>query len=251
MDILFCNSVYCCFLQEKITCWQKLILTGNGGPKDRTIVELSKYIIADIIYNQITIKQSIMKKTIFYLSILLLVAFFMQACTSNNMPIAGKNKSLKADFKDIKTYAWISAIDNIPTEKVLIGPNGIFIFNNESGRKMIKDAIEYELSAKGYQMVETNPDMLLSFTVLEQPASLRTTHGYVTVESGEKVRTQDNVSYTDVKPGTLIIDITKNNVNIWQGFVSGILKADEMNNQSKVRNAVSTVFKEFNYSNNK
>lgn len=189
-----------------------------------------------------------MKKQIFYLS-LLIVAFFMQACSSSKMPVVGENKSLEADFKEIKTYAWTTDIDNIPTDKVLIGPNGVFIFNNESGRKMIKEAIKYELDAKGYQMTETNPDMLLSFIVFEQPGSLRTTNGYVTVLSGEKVRTDDNVSYTDVKPGTLLISIMKVDKLIWQGFVSGILKAEEINDQSKVRNAVSKVFKQFNYNN--
>jgi hypothetical protein len=177
-------------------------------------------------------------------------SFLMQACSSSKNPVDGKNKSLNADFKGIKTYSWRSDIDNIPTDKVLIGTNGIFIFNNESGRKMIKDAVQYELSAKGYRMVETNPDIFLSFIVLEQPASLRTTQGYVTVWSGE-VRTEDNVSYTDIKPGTLIINITKNDKQIWQGFVSGILKAEEMNDQSKVRNAVSIIFEQFSYNNNK
>jgi len=193
-----------------------------------------------------------MKKVIYYLSVLLTLGFFMQACSSSKIPIAGNNKSLNADFKEIKTYAWTSDIDNIPTNKVLIGPNGVFIYNNKSGRNMIKESIQYELSAKGYQMSETNSDMLLSFIVLEQPGSLRTTEGYVTLLSGEKVRTEDNISYTDVKAGTLIINMVKTEMNqqIWQGFVSGILKADEMNDQSKVRNAVSTIFEQFNYNNN-
>lgn len=202
--------------------------------------------------NNQTIYTKIMKKVIYYLSVLLTLGFFMQACSSSKIPIAGNNKSLNADFKEIKTYAWTSDIDNIPTNKVLIGPNGVFIYNNKSGRNMIKESIQYELSAKGYQMSETNSDMLLSFIVLEQPASLRTTEGYVTLLSGEKVRTEDNISYTDVKAGTLIINMVKTEMNqqIWQGFVSGILKADEMNDQSKVRNAVSTIFEQFNYNNN-
>ncbi len=200
--------------------------------------------------NQRRIKKLIMKNVIYFFSVLLMFSFLMQACSSSKNPVDGKNKSINADFKGIKTYSWRSDIDNIPTDKVLIGTNGIFIFNNESGRKMIKDAVQYELSAKGYRMVETNPDILLSFIVLEQPASLRTTQGYVTVWSGE-VRTEDNVSYTDIKPGTLIINITKNDKQIWQGFVSGILKAEEMNDQSKVRNAVSIIFEQFSYNNNK
>ena len=216
------------------------------------MAKLTKYLVSYIINNQ-KFKHLIMKSAISYFSVSLIVAFFMQACTSSKMPISGKNRSLNTDFEEIKTYAWTSDIDNIPTDIVLIGLNGIFVFNNQSGRKMIKESIQYELSAKGYQVVQTNPDMLLSFVVLEQPASLRTTQGYVTLSSGEEIRTEGDVSYTDVKPGTLIINIIKadENKQIWQGFVSGILKADEMNNEMKVRNAVSTVFKQFNYNNNK
>jgi hypothetical protein len=77
------------------------------------------------------------------------------------------------------------------------------------------------------------------------------TGGYVTLQSGEEVRTEDSISYTDVKPGTLLINMIKTDMNMWQGFVSGILKAEEMNDQSKVRNAVSTVFNQFSYNNNK
>lgn len=97
-----------------------------------------------------------------------------------------------------------------------------------------------------------NADMIVSFSVLEQPGSLRTTNGYVTVSSGEKVRTEDNVSYTDVKPGTLLINLidNKQDKQIWQGFASGILQPDHMRDESKVRQAVSSVFSQFKYNNN-
>jgi hypothetical protein len=80
---------------------------------------------------------------------------------------------------------------------------------------------------------------------------LRTTNGYVTVASGEKVRTEDNVTYTDVKPGTLIINFVnaKTGKLIWQGFASGILQPDQVNDETKVREAVSTVFNQFKYNN--
>lgn len=69
---------------------------------------------------------------------------------------------------------------------------------------MIKDAIQYEVDSRGYKKVDgNNADMQVSFLVLEQPGRLRTTNGYVNLLSGEKVRTEDNVSYTGVKPGTL------------------------------------------------
>lgn len=192
-----------------------------------------------------------MKKLLIMIAGLFIFTVFQQGCKATKTPVVGKNSDLSADFKNIKTYNWTTDIDNIPKDAVFIAPNGVYIFNNESGRKMIKDAIQYELDAKGYTMDRNNPDMLISFLVLEQPGNLRDVNGYVTVASGEKVRTEDNVSSVDVKPGTLIINFTdaKSGKAIWQGFASGILQADQMADQSKVREAVSSVFSEFKHNN--
>lgn len=192
-----------------------------------------------------------MKKA-FFLMAGLITLVVMQSCTGSKTPVTGKNADINADFANLKTYSWTTDIDNIPKDQIFIGLNGVYVFNNESGRKMIKDAIKYQLDARGYKMSSSNPDMLISFLVLEQPGSLRTTNGYVTVAGGEKVRTEDNISYTDVKPGTLIVNITdvKSGKMIWQGFASGILQADQMRDQAKVRQAVSSVFRQFNHSNN-
>ena len=183
-----------------------------------------------------------------------LLAFMVlhQGCTaSKKSTVAGKNADITADFKNIKTYNWTADIDNIPKDAIFIGPNNVLIFNNESTRQKIKDAIRYELDSRGYTAVPGTPDMLISFSVLEQPGKLRTTNGYVTLSSGEKVRTEDNVTYTDVKAGTLIINLTdaKSGRLIWQGFASGILQADQVNDVAKVRQAVSTVFNQFKYNN--
>ncbi len=193
-----------------------------------------------------------MKKIFLIMPGVLIFSMMLFSCTSAKAPVVGKNADVSADFKSIKSYSWSRAIDNIPNDQLFIGPNGVLIFNNESGRKMIKDAIQYELDSRGYKMNGGEGDVLVSFLVLEQPRSLRTTNGYVTVASGEKVRTEDNVSYADVKPGTLIINFidAKTNRQIWQGFASGILQADQMRDESKVRQAVSSIFSEFKYNNN-
>lgn len=194
-----------------------------------------------------------MKKIFLIMPGVLIFSMMLLACTSAKAPAVGKNADISADFKDINSYSWSRAIDNIPNDQLFVGPNGVLIFNNESGRKMIKDAIQYELDLRGYKMNSgEGGDMIVSFLVLEQPATLRTTNGYVTVSSGEKVRTEDNVSYTDVKPGTLIVNLidAKTSKQIWQGFASGILQADEMRDESKVRLAVSKIFSEFKYNNN-
>ncbi|WP_018617111.1 DUF4136 domain-containing protein [Segetibacter koreensis] len=193
-----------------------------------------------------------MKKIIFSIVPFLFFLLFQTGCTSKMTPTVAKNADLSTNYKNIKTYSWTSDIDNIPNDQLFIGMNGIYIFNNESARKMIKDAIQYELDSRGYKKVKgDNGDMKVSFSVLEREGRLKTTNGYVTLSSGEKVRTDDNVSYTDVKPGTLIINLidSKQKVQIWQGFASGILQPDNLRDQSKVRQAVSSIFSKFQHNN--
>lgn len=191
-------------------------------------------------------------KSLLLMPALLIIMVLQQGCTASKKTIvAGKNSDLSENFKKIKTYSWTSDIDKIPKDAIFLGPNGVYIFNNESGRKMIKEAVKYEMDSRGYTMNTSNPDILISFSVLEQPGTLQSADGYVTVASGEKVRTKDDISQVKVQPGTLIINFidAKSNKAVWQGFASGILRADEMHDQAKVREAVSSVFNQFKYNN--
>ena len=191
-------------------------------------------------------------KKLLLVSGLMIFMVLQQSCGSSKKAIvSGKNDDLSANFRNIKTYSWTTGIDNIPKDAVFIGTNGVYVFNNASARKMIKDTVKYQLDAKGYKMDRNNPDVLVSLSVLEQPGELQTVNGYVTLSTGEKVRTKDNISYTEVKPGTLIVNLinAKTQSVIWQGFVSGILQADDLADQVKVRQAVSTVFSQFKLNN--
>jgi len=93
--------------------------------------------------------------------------------------------------------------------------------------------------------------MLVSFAILEQGGRLRSTNGYVTTSSGEKVRTDEDVSWINVKPGTLIVNLVdaRKNKQIWQGYASGILQANQMNDQTKIREAVSRIFSQLKHNN--
>lgn len=171
-------------------------------------------------------------------------------CGTANTETIGKNVDPDANLSNVTTYAWISDIDKIPESRVFVSPTGVYVFNNESARNKIKDAINYELDARGYDKNDSDAGMLVSFYVLEQSDSLRTTNGYVEV-GGERVLTEDNVSYTPVDAGTLIINIINNKSDklVWQGFASGILHEEDLNNQSKIREAVHSIFSEFEYNN--
>ena len=170
--------------------------------------------------------------------------------TTNAQVEVGADKSFTATISDYKTYAWSNQIDQIPNDAVFVGPNGVLVFNNESTRKKIKDAIQYQLEAKGYKMQNSNPDMIVLFRMLEQPTSLTTYNGYKMYNNGiDSTRTSANVEQTKVNAGTLIINLVDANSGkiAWQAYASGILKPDMVNDEAKIRQAVSSMFDQFKY----
>lgn len=181
--------------------------------------------------------------------IVLFLSAFIGLGTVNAQTV-GSDIKLGEPIKKFKTYAWSTEINNIPSDKVFVGPNGIFVFNNESTKSKIKNSIKYELSAKGFTMSPTNPDMYVNFIVFEQEGKLRTYNGYQTVSGGlDSVRTEDNVEMVSVKPGTLFITILGGNNEgvVWQGYASGILSSESVKDDAKVKAAVAAIFNEFDY----
>ncbi len=185
-----------------------------------------------------------MKKTFVFLACCVLYV------ASQAQVQVGADKNFTKSLDDYKTYAWSTSIDQIPSDQIFIAPNGVYVFNNESVRSKIKDAIEYELSAKGYHKVQNNPDILVLFTITEQAGNLKTYNGYEMIDNGlDSVRTPNDVTVTKIDPGTLIINLidAKTGVVAWQGYASGILKPDMINDNMKVREAVSSIFSKFDF----
>lgn len=132
----------------------------------------------------------------------------------------GADKSFKASVNGFKTFAWSSEINQIPKGSIFLTPNEVYIFNNESTREKIKQAIKYELNAKGFKETETNPDMLVVFRVSEQPGTLHTFNGYEKYDEGmDSVHELKNKETVKIKAGTLLINIVeaKSSMVAWQG----------------------------------
>lgn len=185
-----------------------------------------------------------MKKIAFLLS------FFMLGGLVTQAQEVGTDHELHSNIENYKTYSWSKDIDQIPSDQVFVGKNGVLVFNNESTRSKIKDAIQYELSARGYKQVDNNPDFLVTYMVLEQPAELVTYEGYQTLYNGmDTVRTEENVQRTQVESGTLLINFIdfKSSKKVWQGYASGSLKPEMANDDAKVRGAISSIFSEYQY----
>lgn len=160
-------------------------------------------------------------------------------------------QNLDATLKSYSTFGWVSDIEDIPDDKAFVGPDGVLVYNNESTRSMIKEAIVTNLQSKGYSMSESNPDMLIGFQVLEQETDFMTYTGYETIYMGlDTVRAEENAETVNVGAGTLIINITDKESGkvAWQGYASGALNTETANNEESIQSAVSEILGEFDYS---
>lgn len=159
-------------------------------------------------------------------------------------------KELDKTIRSYSTFGWVSDINEIPDDQAFVGPDGVLIFNNESARKMIQEAIRVNLQSKGYTMNEDNPDMLIGFQVLEQQADFTTYTGYETTYLGlDTVRTEENLEEVTVGPGTLLINITDTETSAvaWQGYAPGALDDESVKSEQSIRSAVSEIMSEFDY----
>ncbi len=185
-----------------------------------------------------------MKKLLFLFTLTLL-------CFAGKAQVkVGADNSFQAPLKDYKTYSWSQDIDRIPQDAIFVGANGILVYNNETTRGTIKKDIANELESKGYKYVPSGGDMFVIFTVTENPGTLRTYNGYQMIDMGlDSVRTPENVEHTKIEAGTLIINLidSKSGKVAWQGYASGLMKADMINDDMKVREAVASIFNEFKY----
>lgn len=189
-------------------------------------------------------------RTNLILSIFLFLGITFTGCTASSpQVIVGSDSKLGEPIRQFKTYSWTADVDNIPTNQIFIGPNGVYVFNNTSTRNQIKEAVQYELSARGFKIDTTNPDMLLNYVIFEQEGDLKTFNGYQVVNGLDSIRTPENVSTVTVKPGTLLITAvgTESGNVVWQGYASGILSPSSVKDPAKVKSSVQQIFNKFDY----
>lgn len=170
------------------------------------------------------------------------------SCATRPPVKVGSDIQLGAPIKNFSTFDWVNDIDEIPSDEVFVGPNGVLVYNNETARSRIKQALRYELTAKGFEMDESDPDMVVNFIVFEQKGQLRTYNGYQVV-GGDSLRTEESPEIVTVKPGTLLITILGGHGEgvVWQGYASGILTPKSVKSDAKIKHAVERIMDKFDY----
>jgi hypothetical protein len=154
-----------------------------------------------------------------------------------------------ADIADFESFDWVSDIDEVPGNQIFVGSKGVLVFNNNSTRKTIKETIETQLDAKGFDRDRQDPDMLVNFKVLEEDTELRTyiRDGYSYVGEGPVGR---NVEMVDVKAGTVILNFidAETGQQVWQGFSSGALEESDAKDAGTLKAKVDALFDQFDFS---
>ena len=164
----------------------------------------------------------------------LLLLLFTVACDLKTSVDYDRN----ADFSNVETYAWAGRQHPEVSDIV---------------HKRILGAIDSQLELKGMKMVESDPDVYVTYHGDDnEQVVVDTTHygygygggwywgGYGGMgTSTSRVRTY--------KEGTLIVDIYKaaEKELIWRGTVTGTVSDNPKENEKKINKGVAKVFKKY------
>ena len=191
------------------------------------------------------------------LSISLAALFFTWSAFAQDDIIVNSDKDLNADFEEIETYYWSTHALNEETE---------FTLNDALMKSELREAINQEMDAKGYELSKENPDVILNFRVFEKPTDFK---GYENVYMDEnywssmelrkdmigikplaEIRTTDNAREYNLKEGTLLVDFVSTNDHtlVWQGYVSGVMDDNFWNEgDADINRAVELIFDEYQF----
>lgn len=193
--------------------------------------------------------KQLLKKKFNYL-LLLLTMFTAGSAMSQWSEMIASDKRVNVDMSDFKTFDWASNDADYKT--------GFFeIIEDEIYTNEIKKAVKYEMEARSYRQNNYNPDLLVTFNVLEGPAEyMGFAEGSITSTTfDDEVRERGYRETYMLDKGTLLIGLIdkKTGKLVWQGFASGVMDGDIYNKGDiKVKEAVSEIFdEEFNYSSEK
>jgi hypothetical protein len=188
-----------------------------------------------------------MKKLTYIITFIFLTAI-MASCSNKGMKVVTRDDA-GVDLSNYDTYAWVANVENIPSGYALFEPNGTLIFNNTSSRKMIKDAVELQMKARGFAENTMKPEMLVNFIVLEEDTELRT---YMLNNNQDYLGfgpRSEAIKMVPVKAGTVLINFldARTGNQLWQGFASGALNSEDVKTMSGVETKVGAIFEDFDF----
>ena len=150
-------------------------------------------------------------------------------------------KKLNTDFSKYTTYTWASQVDS------KLDP-GFYFLNDLELKSRIRDAVKYEMDARGYQFQRQSPDLIVNFRVFDKPAKIQGYTGYGTTYFGNEVREPEDATTFDVTAGSIVVNLVdiKTGQVVWRGLVSGITNDDGFDRaHNKIKEAINLIFEKY------
>lgn len=152
-------------------------------------------------------------------------------------PLTGHSQKVTADwdhsvqnFSSFRTYRWVKPIRST---------------GNPLMDQRIVTAIDAQMAQKGFQQVENNPDVLISYgTGLQRQRSATATGmGMGRLRGGGMGTINENIS----SAGTLVVDISNAQTKqlLWRGTATDTLSDKPDKNSQKIEKAVTKMFKNY------
>ncbi len=171
--------------------------------------------------------------------ILLLAVAAWAACSSRKVNI---DYDRAADFSKYKTFAWHEADNSLAQEDPL-------------SHDRIMAAVDRQLGAKGFQKVDSNPEVYVTYHGEEkEQTTLDTTHmGYGYADDwywdggGMGGMGSSTTTVRSYQVGTLIVDLwdAQTKKLIWRGVGSDTLSDNPQNNAQKIDKVTEDMFKRY------
>lgn len=143
------------------------------------------------------------------------------------------------DLWTYKTFDW--------GQKVNIEEGKNPLHYNELNDKRIKEAVQKQLSKRGYKLTSENPDLILHYHIIvkDQSAVITEPFGY----SYSPYWTRMNTNIYSYKEGTLILDLMDSKINqlIWRGWAVTEVKESYSPKEVEalIEEVVSKIFRKF------
>ncbi len=171
--------------------------------------------------------------------------FLLSACSRQaNVVTVDADKKLNTDFSQYKSFTWASQVDS------KLDP-GFYFLNDLELKDRIRNAVSYELEARGYAVNRQSPDLIVNFRVFDKATTIKGYTGYGTTYFGaEEVREPEDAKTFEVKAGSIILNLIdkKSGQVVWRGLASGLTNANGFDrNENKVKEAVKLMFDKYEY----
>jgi hypothetical protein len=142
-------------------------------------------------------------------------------------------------FSDYDKDTWLDA-------KAIEGKGINPLFYNELNDKRIKTAVNAEMAAKGYRLVENNGELVLHYHIVVEDKTLVTNEPWGYNYSPYWVNRRINVY--QYREGTLIVDLMdkKANTLVWRGWATDVITQSATKDpQTAIAKAVQAIYKKY------